>query len=91
MRAHRFRPNWPAVLPDDAGYGEESQLCLPASMWEGDEATKLAAVRSYASQLGFAARDGEVPPELRGLMDCNGYLISFVRSTEAFVLEEPGA
>jgi hypothetical protein len=25
------------------------------------------------------------------MMDCNGYLTSFVRRTEAFVLEEPGA
>lgn len=89
MRAHRFRPDWPAALPDDTDYGEESQLCLPPSMWEGADATKLAAVTSYESQLGFAARTGEVPAALGGIMDCNGYLISFVRSTEAFALVDP--
>jgi hypothetical protein len=86
LRSHRFRPDWPAFLPDDAPYGKEKQLCLPAELYQGEEATKLAAVSSYESQLGFAARTGRVPAHLEGIMDCNGYLISFVRRTEAFVL-----
>lgn len=90
MRAYRLRPEWPASLPDDAEYGEETQLCLPEALYRGEAAKKLAAVDVYASQLGFARRDGELPPEVGGLIDCNGYLISFVRRTEAFVLERPG-
>ena len=51
-------------------------------------ARKLAAIRSYGSQIGTLARSGEHPPGLSGMMDCNGYLTSFVRRTEAFVLED---
>lgn len=91
LRSHRFRPSWPAALPDDADYGEPTQLCLPAAMWSGEKALKKRAVEAYASQLGFARRDGELAPELAGILDCNGYLISFVRSTEVFALIEPGA
>ncbi len=91
LRAHRLRPEWPAALPDDADYGEEKQLCLPQEMYLGEEATKLAAVRSYKSQLGFLARTGSVPAHLGGIIDCNGYLISFVRRTEAFALIDPAA
>jgi LmbE family N-acetylglucosaminyl deacetylase len=92
LRDYRFRPEWPGGLPDDTDYGEEAHLCLPEEMYLGDDAKKLAAVRSYASQLGFAAREGSVPPELGGIMDCNGYLISFVRRTEAFAyVERPAA
>jgi hypothetical protein len=54
-------------------------------MYQGEDAVKLAAVRSYASQLGFAAREGSLPEGRAGMMDCNGYLISFVKRTEAFV------
>lgn len=79
------------MLPDDADYGEETQFCLPEEMYQGESATKLAAVRSSASQLGFLARTGDVPPHLGGIIDCNGYLISFVRRTEAFVLTEAAA
>jgi LmbE family N-acetylglucosaminyl deacetylase len=89
LARHRFRPDWPAALPDDAAYGEERQLCLPERLYRGETAAKLAAVRSYASQLGFAARTGSPPQALAGIMDCSGYLMSFVRRTEAFVLAEP--
>ena len=89
LRDHRYRPEWPAALPDDADYGPETQLCIAEDLFRGENAKKLAAVESYASQLGFAARDGAMPAALGGLMDCNGYLISFVRSTEAFFLFEP--
>ena len=89
LRRHRFLPDRPAALPDDAPYGEPRQLCLPAEMYSGEGAVKFAAVRAYRSQLGTLGRAGEVPPRLDAIIDCNGYLISFVRSTEAFVLTEP--
>ena len=89
MAAERFRPASPASLPDDARYGKEKQFCLPERLYLGDDAVKLKAVRSYASQLGRLARNGSHPAALDGIMDCNGYLMSFVRRTEAFVLVEP--
>jgi hypothetical protein len=67
------------------------QLCLAPELWQGEAATKLAAVRAYASQRGTAARQGNHPAGLSMIMDCNGYLGSFVRRTEAFVLEPAGA
>jgi LmbE family N-acetylglucosaminyl deacetylase len=91
LAAHRLRPDWPARLPDDADYGAERQLCLPPSLYQGTEAKKLLAVRAYASQLGTLARQGAHPPGVSGLMDCNGYLASFVRRSEAFTLVEPSA
>lgn len=94
LARHRFRPDWPAALPDDADYGVERQLCLPERLWRGDEAAKLSAVRAYRSQLGTLARgrpEGAHPPAVDGMLDCNGYLISFVRRTEAFVLLPAGA
>jgi LmbE family N-acetylglucosaminyl deacetylase len=90
LRYHRFRPEWPATLPDDADYGDEVQLCLSERMYRGADPVKQRAIESYASQLGFAARSGSLAPGLGGLIDCNGYLISFVRRTEAFVLIEGG-
>jgi LmbE family N-acetylglucosaminyl deacetylase len=87
LAAHRQRPEWPAALPDDADYGAEKQLCLAPELWQGESPRKLAAVRSYRSQLGTVARAGSHPPGLSGIMDCNGYLVSFARRTEAFVLE----
>jgi hypothetical protein len=88
MASERFRPTSPASLPDDADYGAEKQFCLPERLYLGDDAVKLKAVRSYASQLGRLARNGSHPAALDGIMDCNGYLMSFVRRTEAFVLVE---
>ena len=84
----RFHPTSPNALPDDADYGEEKQFCLPANLYRGDDAVKLRAVASYKSQLGRLARNGNHPAATNGIMDCNGYLMSFVRSTEAFVLVE---
>jgi len=86
LARHHFRPDWPAALPDDADYGEEKRLCLSERVYQGEEAAKLRAVRAYASQLGNLALAGSHPEGLAGLMDCNGYLGSFVRSTEAFAL-----
>jgi len=87
LESHRFRPTSPASLPDDADYGEEKQFCLPERLYLGDDAVKLKAVRSYASQLG---RNGSHPAALDGIIDCNGYMLSFVRRTEVFVLVETG-
>lgn len=87
--SQRFQPSSTAALPDDAQYGEERQLCLPERLHHGDGALKLEALRSYASQLGRVGRSGSHPPAVDGLMDCSGYLMSFVRRTEAFVLVEP--
>jgi LmbE family N-acetylglucosaminyl deacetylase len=86
LNNYRFRPDWPAALPDDTDYGLAKQLCLPDTLYKGETATKLKAIRSYKSQLGFLARNESHPNALTGILDCNGYLISFVRRTEAFVL-----
>jgi LmbE family N-acetylglucosaminyl deacetylase len=83
LARHRFRPSWPAALPDDADYGVERQLCGI------DVQRKNRAIRAYASQLGTAARNGEIQDALAGILDCNGYLGAFARTTEAFVLETP--
>jgi LmbE family N-acetylglucosaminyl deacetylase len=91
LRRHRMQPSLPAAIPDDAPYGAPRQLCLPEEMYLGEAATKLAAVRAYRSQMGTLARTGAVPPHLDAIVDCNGYLISFVRRTEAFVLTTPSA
>ncbi|MGA7617329.1 MAG: PIG-L family deacetylase, partial [Thermoanaerobaculia bacterium] len=91
LAAQRFLPDSPAALPDDAPYGEAKQLRLPERMYRGADAIKLKAVASYASQLGRRAREGDHPAALNGILDCSGYLMAFVRSTEAFVLIEPGA
>jgi len=85
----RFRPSSPAALPNDADYGEEKQFCLPERLYAGNDALKLRAIRAYASQLGSLARKGSHPAALNGIIDCSGYLTSFVRRTEVFVLVEP--
>jgi LmbE family N-acetylglucosaminyl deacetylase len=89
LARHRFHPDWPWLPPDDGDYGAWSQLCLATDLYQGETPKKLTAVRSYASQLGTVARGGSHPPGLSGIMDCNGYLTSFVRRTEAFVLVPP--
>jgi LmbE family N-acetylglucosaminyl deacetylase len=87
--SERFHPTSPAALPDDADYGAEKQFCLPERLYLGDDAVKKRAVQSYASQLGRLARNGTHPAATNGIMDCNGYLMSFVRRSEAFVLVQP--
>jgi LmbE family N-acetylglucosaminyl deacetylase len=87
--SQRFRPDLPASLPGDADYGQVEQLCLPEALYLGSGAVKLRAVLAYASQLGRLARTGSHPAALDGIIDCNGYLTSFVRRTETFVLVEP--
>jgi LmbE family N-acetylglucosaminyl deacetylase len=85
----RFRPAMSESLPADADYGEPTQFCLPEQLYVGDKAVKLRAVRAYASQFGRVVRQGSPPAALEGIIDCNGYLTSFVRRTEAFVLVQP--
>lgn len=89
LRAHRDRPDWPATLPDDADYGEPSQLCLHETMYAGPDARKRRAIEAHASQLGTTTRGGPPAPHLRGILDCTGYLGAFVRSTEVFVVDDP--
>lgn len=86
QRAARQQPGSPALPADDADYGQWRQLCLDPAMYTGEAPLKLSIVQAYPSQLGFAARDGELPEAVRGILDCNGYLVSFARRTEAFVL-----
>jgi LmbE family N-acetylglucosaminyl deacetylase len=86
----RLLPSTPAALPGDADYGMPTQFCLPERLYCGDRAVKLRAVRAYASQFGRLARNGAShPAAVDGIIDCNGYLVSFVRRTEAFVLVAP--
>jgi LmbE family N-acetylglucosaminyl deacetylase len=93
MREFRYHPQWPWPLPDDVPYvasipdSTEVSFCLPPSLVQGQAALKLLAVRAFASQQGFLARNGEIPPGLAGLIDCLGYQLSFVRANEIFVLE----
>ena len=77
--SQRLQPSLAASLPSDADYGQGKQLCLPP----GFDAVKLRAVHAYASQLG---RAGKHPAALDGIIDCHGYLTSFVRRSEVFVL-----
>jgi LmbE family N-acetylglucosaminyl deacetylase len=85
VNAHRIRPDWPQVLPDDVYYGEPSQLCL-------DDETLLAkpqAINAFATQLGTMGKAPGILPESRkGLLDCSGYLRSFGRRTEVFVVKQ---
>ena len=91
QRLARIQPGSPASLPDDAAYGAELHLCLNAELYEGEQPRKLAVIQSYRSQLGYARREGDLPEELAGILDCNGYLASFARRTEVFVLEGMGS
>jgi hypothetical protein len=78
-------------LPTDADYGKPSQLCLPERLYRGDQAAKLKAVRSHGSQIGLVRQTGVRTPARMGLMDCTGYLASFVHRTEVFVPTDPRA
>ncbi len=83
MRAHRERPDWPQVLPDDVDYGEASQFCLD----DETRAAKPRAIDAFETQLGTVGRTpGVLPDSRKGLMDCSGYLRSFGRRTEVFVV-----
>ena len=93
MRQYRYRPDWSFPLPRDAHYissipnAKEVPFCLPASVYQGPNASKLLAVRKFVSQQGFLARNGAIPAGMGGLVDCNGYQMGFIKSNEMFVLE----
>ena len=83
LRAHRERPDWPQVLPDDVDYGEPWQLCLD----DETRAAKPLAIDAFGTQLGTVGRTpGLIPESRQGLLDCSGYLRSFGRRTEVFVV-----
>lgn len=87
QREQRLKPDWPQYLPGDADYGEPLYLCLHEELYSGAEPLKLAAIKEYSSQMGTAGRhEGLLPDARAGLTDCNGYLLSFVRRNEVFVL-----
>jgi LmbE family N-acetylglucosaminyl deacetylase len=84
LRAWRLRPAAPQSAPGDADYGVPVNLCLP----QGFPLTKHQAINAFESQMGTAGRASELIPESRrGLADCNGYLLSFARSSEIFFLD----
>ena len=86
-RALRLNPDWSQSLPGDVDYGKSVNLCLHPDLIDGDGATKLRAVQAFESQTGTAGRTtGVLPAAREGLLDCSGYLLSFVRGTEVFVL-----
>jgi LmbE family N-acetylglucosaminyl deacetylase len=93
MREFRYHPAWPWALPDDVPYvasipnSSQVSFCLPSPMFATEAAVKTLAVGEFVSQQGFLARSGEIPPELKGLVDCLGYQLAFIRANEVFVLE----
>lgn len=93
MREYRYHPAWPWALPDDVPYvasipnSTQVAFCLPSPLFAGEAALKMRAVAEFVSQQGFLARSGEIPPELKGLVDCLGYQLAFIRANELFVLE----
>lgn len=90
LRQPRYRPESAQLLPGDVDYGEGIQLCLDPSVYLGEDAPKLKAIEAFESQLGTLGRTPDtISPNRRAMMDCSGYLISFVRNTEVFVLESP--
>jgi len=83
LSAHRVRPDWPQVLPDDVDYGEPSQLCLG----DASRLAKPRAIDAFETQLGTVGRvPGILPESSKGLLDCSGYLRAFGRRTEVFVV-----
>ena len=85
LRSHRERPDWPQALPDDVDYGEESQLCLD----DAAAAAKPLAIDAFETQLGTVGiAPGVLPKAREGLLDCSGYLRSFGRRTEVFVVRQ---
>jgi hypothetical protein len=78
------QPSWPQALPDDIDYGQSSQLCLDDTTWPA----KPQAIDAFRTQLGTVGRTQGVLAESReGILDCAGYLRSFGRRTEVFVVK----
>jgi len=93
MRDFRFRPEWAWRLPADAPYvasipgSREIAFCLSPSLYSGEGAGKLLAVRKFVSQQGLLAENGTIPVGLAGFVDCAGYQLAFIKANEIFVLE----
>ena len=93
LRGYRYHPEWSFPMPQDVDYvaaipgGQQVSFCLPTSVWQGPNASKLQAVQEFVSQQGFLARTGTIPTGMAGLVDCNGYQLGFIRSNEMFVRE----
>ena len=91
LRGYRYRPEWSILLPSDIDYitpvpnSSQVSFCLPKSFYEGKSATKLLAIQSFQTQIGLIVETGTMPDDLRGLVDCFGYLTAFVKSNEIFV------
>lgn len=89
-RELRRRPDLPQQLPDDVDYGAPLQLCLGGAISEPDGGRKADAINAFQTQLGTTSLEpGVLPGSLVGIMDCSGYLASFGRQTEVFVLVPP--
>ena len=72
------------MLPTDVDYGDATQLCLDEEV----RATKPLAISAFATQLGTVGREpGILPASREGILDCSGYLRSFGRRTEVFVVK----
>ena len=83
LRSYREQPQWPQRLPNDLDYGAASQLCLDGETQQA----KARAIDAFGTQLGTAERaPGVLPASRTGLLDCSGYLRSFGRRTEVFVV-----
>ncbi len=93
LRDFRYHPEWSFPMPQDVDYvaaipgGLQVPFCLPPSVWQGPNASKLLAVQEFVSQQGYLARTGTIPTGMAGLVDCNGYQMGFIRSNEMFVRE----
>jgi LmbE family N-acetylglucosaminyl deacetylase len=93
MRNFRYRPEWAWRLPTDAPYlasipgSREIAFCLPPTLYQGEAALKLLAVRKFVSQQGLLAKNGTIPAGLAGFVDCGGYQLAFIKANEVFVLE----
>ncbi len=77
LRLARYKPAEP--MPASA---RALRLCLP----EPGEAAKDQAIDGFATQIGDVGRGGaEVPAARSGFLDCTGFLIAFVRTTEVYL------
>ena len=86
----RRQPDWPQRLPGDVDYGEPVQLCLPEAMTRFPGGAKHDAIAAFETQIGTSSLvPGVLPDSRKGQLDCSGYLGSFGRQTEVFVLPEP--
>jgi LmbE family N-acetylglucosaminyl deacetylase len=88
LRIARFLPSRPWSPPEDDDYGAPLAFCVDPVLFSGDEPLERAAIETYATQIGFATREGvPLDPRWRGWIDRSGYMLAFVRRTEVLYLE----